>query len=166
MENPKYQSQYRWKNNHPEKIKKYRKKYRKNHREKIRQYQKKYHESGYWQEYKRKYKLIHQKNWKTERTCKKCGKKYIPNRANQKYCGKGCQRKTIIIQEEYQRLLKKQKYQCAICGGRIKLCVDHDHKTGKVRGLLCNCCNVALGMVRDNSKILREMIKYLKADYN
>jgi len=48
---------------------------------------------------------------------------------------------------EYSALLAKQNGVCAICGGHDKnrvLAVDHDHKTGKVRGLLCAACNSAL----------------------
>jgi hypothetical protein len=42
------------------------------------------------------------------------------------------------------------------------LCVDHDHKTGKVRQLLCRNCNMVLGQVGDNANLLEEMIKYLQ----
>jgi|SRR5215469_2910142 len=46
----------------------------------------------------------------------------------------------------YNEQLERQKGVCAICGkmGKRRLCVDHDHATGKVRGLLCDYCNVAL----------------------
>lgn len=40
--------------------------------------------------------------------------------------------------------------------------VDHCHTTGKVRGLLCNNCNTALGLVDDKIEVLKRMIKYLK----
>ena len=48
-----------------------------------------------------------------------------------------------------------------ICGKDEKLVVDHDHKTGKVRGLLCNHCNRGLGHFRDNVKFLEDAVKYL-----
>jgi hypothetical protein len=56
---------------------------------------------------------------------------------------------------------------CAICKGEgdgkwKKLCVDHDHTTGKVRQLLCRNCNMVLGQVGDNTNLLEEMIKYLQ----
>lgn len=52
---------------------------------------------------------------------------------------------------------------CEICGqteGRMAF--DHNHETGKFRGVLCNHCNVALGMAKDNSKLLQKMIDYLQ----
>ena len=56
---------------------------------------------------------------------------------------------------------------CQICGVETKrICVDHDHKSGKVRGYLCINCNSALGMAKDNVSILERMIMYLKGDKN
>ncbi len=57
-----------------------------------------------------------------------------------------------MTQAQYDALLKKQKGLCAICRNppdREFLCVDHDHKTGKVRGLLCSPCNARLGHLED-----------------
>jgi hypothetical protein len=51
---------------------------------------------------------------------------------------------------------------CEICGSTKRLAVDHDHKTGKVRGRLCGKCNMALGLLNDNLDLLRESIKYLQ----
>ncbi len=58
---------------------------------------------------------------------------------------------------------------CAICKssdpGRKKsqwFCVDHDHKTGEVRGLLCNSCNAGLGFLKDSIETLAQAIIYLK----
>ena len=71
-----------------------------------------------------------------------------------------------INEGEYQVLLDSQNGLCAICrvpqlGKHKFLSVDHNHLTGKVRGLLCNNCNHALGMVKDNPIILQKMINYL-----
>lgn len=68
-----------------------------------------------------------------------------------------------ISLEDYNKLLKDQNEKCAICYGKpeYKLYVDHDHKTGLVRGLLCHWCNFAIGLARDSSSILKNAIKYL-----
>lgn len=75
--------------------------------------------------------------------------------------------------EEYDAILTAQGGACAICGtqrnenhhtGRLMpLTVDHCHKTGKVRGLLCGACNRGLGDFRDNPDNLRKAIDYLGA---
>lgn len=49
-----------------------------------------------------------------------------------------------------------------ICGCKTHLHVDHDHATGKVRGVLCFNCNSILGHARDNPQVLRDLIKYLE----
>jgi hypothetical protein len=78
-----------------------------------------------------------------------------------------------ITREEYNNILNKQNGVCAICGNQeiiihgvtkqiMKLSVDHNHKTGKVRGLLCGHCNKALGGFKDNQEILNRAILYLK----
>ena len=63
-----------------------------------------------------------------------------------------------ITEEDYDRMYKEQKGVCAICkkpetrqskGKTTLLCVDHDHETGKVRGLLCHRCNTVIGMFTD-----------------
>lgn len=73
--------------------------------------------------------------------------------------------------DEYKSMLVKQNSRCLLCEIEIhidieknrhdKACVDHDHKTGKIRGLLCNHCNRALGLIKDNIEVLNRMIKYL-----
>jgi len=70
-----------------------------------------------------------------------------------------------IDSKEYSRMLEQQKGCCAICKsppGKKFLAVDHCHKTGRVRGLLCFRCNTGLGGLRDSQKILLEAIQYLK----
>lgn len=68
---------------------------------------------------------------------------------------------------DYNNLLESQGACCAICGigacssGR-NFAVDHDHSTGKIRGLLCQSCNTALGQFKDNQKILQSAILYLE----
>lgn len=71
-----------------------------------------------------------------------------------------------ITLEEYEALLAKQSGMCAICSKRSKkhLAIDHDHKTGKVRGLLCGRCNLMLGSVADSITLLERAIRYLKQE--
>lgn len=70
----------------------------------------------------------------------------------------------------YKEMLEKQNNCCGICGNTFSgarytermACVDHDHATGEVRGILCNACNRGLGYFRDNEEYLENAIKYLK----
>ena len=70
-------------------------------------------------------------------------------------------------------LFKTQGRRCAICKQRIRIkakdgkikrvaCVDHNHQTGRVRGLLCRSCNFLLGYAYDNRRILQNAILYLE----
>ena len=75
--------------------------------------------------------------------------------------------KYSLTQEEYRNIIEDQKTKCAICGKKFnttvdKICIDHDHNTGKIRGLLCHKCNVGLGMFEDNFKLLIKALNYLK----
>ena len=79
-----------------------------------------------------------------------------------------------IDDAEYQSLLVKQNFCCAICAqpetsinGVTKktnfLAVDHCHETNKVRGLLCQNCNVGIGKLQENSELIRKAADYLDA---
>src|SRR2546425_2883267 len=64
--------------------------------------------------------------------------------------------------DQYQQSYALQEGKCVICQlFRPTLCVDHDHKTGKVRALLCRTCNAGLGDFRDNLTLLQRAILYL-----
>ena len=72
-----------------------------------------------------------------------------------------------ITPEQYTEMLEEQGGVCAANGcdssrGHGVLYVDHCHKTGRVRGLLCHSCNTALGHVFDNADKLRGLIQYLE----
>ncbi len=79
-----------------------------------------------------------------------------------------------LTEIEYKELYNKQSGLCAICGGsqqgyrlsgkRKKLCVDHSHKTGVVRGLLCTRCNSAIGLLNDDAELLKIVLIYLEKD--
>ena len=74
--------------------------------------------------------------------------------------------KSLILLERIAG--RKKPTHCEICGlfgkdvNKNGICFDHDHKTGQFRGWICNNCNYALGLVRDNIDTLNEMVKYLK----
>lgn len=66
---------------------------------------------------------------------------------------------------EYDKMFSAQSGVCAICGNEQgdgkRLCIDHDHKSGDIRGLLCYKCNHAIGKAEDNPQRLQKMIDYL-----
>ena len=72
-----------------------------------------------------------------------------------------------LTAEEYEARLLRQGGGCAICGTKAtgkaerKLSVDHDHKSGALRGLLCHQCNFGLGQFRDDTVLLSKAISYL-----
>lgn len=74
-----------------------------------------------------------------------------------------------ITLEQYDQMFEAQGYCCANQGCRAKFAntlkgwhVDHDHLTGKVRGILCSNCNVALGHAQDNADRLFGLAVYIK----
>ena len=74
-----------------------------------------------------------------------------------------------LSREQYALMLKAQGGGCALCGSkkpggpmpRRNFAVDHDHRSGKVRGLLCAPCNTGLGHFKDNQQLLRRAADYL-----
>src|SRR6266508_7031334 len=70
----------------------------------------------------------------------------------------------LLSVAEYDALLESQGGGCAICGDvpKGRLVVDHEHETGRVRGLLCSACNVALGFFKDDPRRLASAANYLQ----
>jgi hypothetical protein len=105
--------------------------------------------------------------------CKLCTKEYIKKDRQahpEKYKQKNLKAKLKYFYdltfEQYQQMLKDQNGLCLGCGKSpksIRLNVDHDHETGKVRGLLCTNCNSALGAISDNIEVLENLIRYIKS---
>lgn len=85
-------------------------------------------------------------------------------------------RKYGITINDYKKIFKEQDGKCKICGkmearkrkdGELyNLHIDHDHKTLEVRGLLCNRCNICLGLVHDDIELFNKMIDYLEETKN
>lgn len=74
-----------------------------------------------------------------------------------------------ITLEAYDLFFEAQQGRCAICGNKQRnkrLAVDHDHQTGKVRGLLCVSCNMGLGCFKDHIDYLSKAITYLDVNRN
>lgn len=70
-----------------------------------------------------------------------------------------------ITHEDYLEILKSQKGGCALCfrkPHKLPLHIDHDHKTNKIRGLLCHQCNWYLGTIDADPTIVKRIIKYRK----
>jgi hypothetical protein len=65
---------------------------------------------------------------------------------------------------EYEAMVERQGGACAICRTKpaARLCVDHCHKTGRVRDLLCDRCNLALGKCHDDPQLARKFADYLE----
>jgi len=72
-----------------------------------------------------------------------------------------------VSREGYNRLFESQNGCCAICGRhqsemKKRLSLDHNHETGKNRALLCNKCNVAIGLFYEDPSILEAALEYLQ----
>lgn len=84
-------------------------------------------------------------------------KRWIDHKLRKKYG-------ITLVQKEQMVLM--QNHCCAICGNKLiniqSFCVDHNHATGKARGLLCSNCNWILGLCKENVFILEKAILYLK----
>ena len=73
-----------------------------------------------------------------------------------------------ITQEDWDRMFTDQNGKCGICPADLttvkKICVDHCHSTGVIRGLLCWECNLAIGQFKDDISLLMSAIKYLSGE--
>lgn len=100
--------------------------------------------------------------------CRKCNNRRAKASPNYKKNIRKAQLKKNykLTPEQYDAIFAIQNGVCAICnqpesGKREYLCVDHDHDTKKVRGLLCHDCNLGLGKFKDDPAILNKAIWYL-----
>ena len=120
--------------------------------------------------------------WFRDKSCKMCSTTFTPTSPCMFYCSEACevrgytdrylQRNYGVSLSWYEKTHKKQNGLCAICNGegflmdptkhRTKLVVDHCHKTGVVRGLLCHNCNRALGLFKDDPKAMTNAVSYVE----
>lgn len=101
--------------------------------------------------------------------CKECvrarSKTYDASDAGQKRMriGRWAQQGINITHEEYVEQYTRLEGKCQICNKHFKtLCVDHNHDTGKVRGLLCRPCNIAISALMEDKEIMQNAIKYIE----
>jgi hypothetical protein len=115
------------------------------------------------------------------RICTECGETFTPDHGPQKFCSARCydrrkrrqtyntrqtSRGKTVSQAKFAALIVIHGDQCMICGndnGKHRLAVDHDHRTGQIRGLLCHRCNTGLGLFRDDPELLVTAAGYLTA---
>lgn len=123
-------------------------------------------------------------------SCQVCGVNAETTAHNRKYCSYECLRysknilrkgvrssesvrrsnlkkKFGITVEQYDQMMRAQLNRCAICRihqsqEKRRFAVDHDHSSGKIRGLLCINCNRGLGAFKDSDEMLAEAIEYLR----
>lgn len=124
-----------------------RKRYAAENKEKIRGYHKKYRDSNSEE------CNMRNKNWREANPDKEIERHLMSHYG--------------ITTDEYNDMFRKQLGRCAICGAHQSECkralsVDHDHETGKVRGLLCQKCNTAIGLLGDNAELTRRATLYLE----
>ena len=99
--------------------------------------------------------------------CKDC-QSFVKKEMAAYYRGKHLEYKYNMTNEDYEAMLEKQDHKCAVCGinevhaENSRRCVDHDHNTGQVRGLLCKKCNQAIGLLQDNADFCESAGKYLR----
>lgn len=147
MRDKEQQKEYRQKNR--KHIKDYSKEYQQRNREHLKEYGKEYRQRN--REYiKEQQKEYWQRN-----------KGYL--KEQQKKC---YYKKTYnLTLEEADKILLIQNYRCPICGKSLietRRCIDHNSKTGKVRGILCSKCNLGLGHFNDDLELLKKTIEYIK----
>ncbi len=116
------------------------------------------------------------KSWR----CKECDKNTTLESRRQRWKKARVQQRNAnrkakygITEEEFSKIFQDQKGLCACCEveltddfvarhSKTKLVIDHCHKTGKVRGLLCTMCNKGIGLLGDNAEGLHKAYTYLK----
>ena len=115
-----------------------------------------------WKEYLHKYYLEHKDKYLRSNAVwyPKHGREY-----NRKYARVLIKNKYGLTLEQVDKILISQDHKCALCGKSLKetkRCIDHDHKTGKVRGILCVRCNLTLGFIEDGDiHRLKKIFTYL-----
>ena len=130
---------------------------------------------AYYKEYQKQYYLdnaerikeAHRQNYWANRDHYRNYTKQYNKQNKDKNASKKYVNKYGISLEDKKLKIQEQNNKCLICdivfSGNLKnVHVDHDHKTGTVRGILCSNCNIGLGKFKDSSEILESALAYLK----
>lgn len=113
--------------------------------------------------------------YKNQKDCKDCCNKSVkaakakkPNLYSKIDKASKLRRLYSVSIEQYNEMLIKQNYSCAICNSKesgrkdvLSFAVDHCHDTNRVRGLLCMKCNTAIGKLKHDVEYLKKAIEYL-----
>jgi hypothetical protein len=134
------------------------------------------YQRAYYQAHKDKWSRYHLKRhprklraeWTEERLARvrsQCRAHYAANK--QAWREADLKRKYSLSLDDFDALIEKQGNRCAACGtpdwGKRGPVVDHDHETGKVRGILCNTCNLVAGLFDDDCERFLRLVEYLKS---
>lgn len=116
-----------------------------------------------WNRYQRNYRASHPRETRTA-AVRRYRAKYKEVMRLDHY-----RRKYGLTLDDAREILRQQGWRCAICLKSMpdlarNVNVDHDHSTGKVRGMLCDMCNKGLGALADSTLILEAAIAYLHRD--
>lgn len=118
----------------------------------------------YYNSYRRDYVKTNRKQILENERADKCRRPFY---YKQKYYADTLRKKYGLSLEQYHSMFNQQQGKCKICkvsqnNISRRLVVDHCHKTGKVRGLLCDLCNIGLGGFRDDTELISSAIRYIQ----
>lgn len=122
-------------------------------------------------------KYFYQHNGRCHGKCKRCSLEYTaeyrkkyPDRVKASASRRDHRKHNLmqkygLTEDDVTEMVSDQNHMCALCN-KVELseppAIDHCHKTGKIRALLCNCCNTGLGKFRDDPELLKSAIEYLE----
>lgn len=117
-------------------------------------------------------KFFYKRTWKGKPSTEFSYCKFCNKTVNERTYVSRCAKRYGLSVDDYNSLLEKQGNKCAICkcpqpnegklSKRNRLVIDHDHLTGRVRGLLCDPCNRAIGQFKENLSNIKAAVKYLE----
>lgn len=139
-------------------------------------YKDKAKQAEYWRGYQRRPKRVaYKKEWDAKNRgrmaeLQRQRKARDPEKYRVYFRNNYLQKTYGITSDQYEQMFEQVGGKCEICSGPpdikmhgiTRLAIDHDHKTGAVRGLLCNNCNVGIGLIGDTEEHLLAAIEYLR----